>query len=500
VDANEARVVDETLALIAHDSELFVRGGVLVHVTKAGPTRKKEGLKRRNSQPIIRPIEIGYLRTVLARNIQFAKWTGSSDKAQLVPVHVPDFVTRAIDACGSWQNPAIEAVTECPFIALSGNIVTAAGFDSETGVFLQSDIAVNVPEQCGLAAARRAADLLLDLCCDVPFALPCHRSAVLAALLTEFGKQAYDGPTPPIVIDSNVRGSGKGKLLGTIYAIQTGQRHFVSTYPNCGKEMQTVITSMAIAGDPIVVFDKLDSHLGGSHLEAAVTGTVWQGRVLGFSRMFRGTFRPTWYFTGNNVRYRGDMPRRVLPIRIVSPLENPEERAGFKYSDIVGHALEHRCQYVEAGLTILRAFIQAGTPQQPLITFASFEGWSDFIRQAVIWCGLPDPCEGSRHVARESDEKTEALRTVIDNWPLFDVEDRGVTSNILKSKANVGEETRLAWCELCDCQEDDLNPRKIGWALRRYRGRVVSGWCIDDVGQDGKSRTKLWRRIRVDSP
>lgn len=496
VDADEARVVHEALTAIADDRDLFVRGGVLVHVTRAWRAKPSSAPARHAERPIIRPIEAGYLRTVLARNIAFVKGKGSDDNEDLVPIHVPDFVTRAVHACGSWGNPVIEAVTQTPFITASGEIVTQAGFNKETGVFLQSGLAVDVAEDVDQPAASAAAGVVLDVFYDFPFATPCHRSATLAAVLTEFAKHSYQGPTPATVVDSNVRGAGKGKLVSTIHGIQTGRPAEIATLPSANEELQKVITAMAIAGDSIVVFDNVDTAIGGSHLDAVLTTTVWQGRVLGVSRTFRGPFRPSWYFTGNNLRFRGDMPRRVLPIRLESPLEHPEERDGFKYPDVVGHAIATRSQLASACLTILRGFLQAGQPQAPLTTFGSFEGWSSLVRQAVVWCGLPDPCEGSRQLARDSDEKTEALGAIIANWDHVDPDDRGVTAGDLRTKVQGNEELRAAWCELCDCKEEDLSARKLGWALRRYRGRVVAGCCLDERGSDMHTRTKLWRRLR----
>ena len=43
-------------------------------------------------------------------------------------------------------------------------------------------------------------------------------------------------------------------------------------------------------------------------------------------------------------------------------------------------------------LTITRAYIVAGSPNQTSRR-ASYEGWSDVVRSALVWLGCPDPVE-----------------------------------------------------------------------------------------------------------
>jgi hypothetical protein len=42
-------------------------------------------------------------------------------------------------------------------------------------------------------------------------------------------------------------------------------------------------------------------------------------------------------------------------------------------------------------LTVLRAFHVAGRPSAT-VPLGSFEDWSTWIRDALIWLGQPDPC------------------------------------------------------------------------------------------------------------
>jgi putative DNA primase/helicase len=79
----------------------------------------------------------------------------------------------------------------------------------------------------------------------------------------------------------------------------------------------------------------------------------------------------------------------------------------FTYSP-VDDVIADRGKYVAAALTVVRAYIVAGKPGK-LPPLASFEEWSDLVRSALVWLGLPDPVETSED-ARDDDPELIALR------------------------------------------------------------------------------------------
>ena len=56
-----------------------------------------------------------------------------------------------------------------------------------------------------------------------------------------------------------------------------------------------------------------------------------------------------------------------------------------------------RGKYIAACLTICRAYIAAGRPDK-LPKLASFGGWSDTVRSALVWLGEADPVKSHGHV------------------------------------------------------------------------------------------------------
>src|SRR5262249_4962131 len=93
-------------------------------------------------------------------------------------------------------------------------------------------------------------------------------------------------------------------------------------------------------------------------------------------------------------------------------MERPELRE-FK-GDPVARVLADRGKYIAAVLTIARAYIAAGRPGK-LKPLASFKGWSDTVRSALVWLGCADPVDTIVAV-RAEDPKLQALATMLAAW------------------------------------------------------------------------------------
>src|SRR5262249_47974410 len=133
--------------------------------------------------------------------------------------------------------------------------------------------------------AVAARDALLDVVGDFPFAAPAHRSAWLAALLTPLARFAFVGPAPLFLVDSNVRPAGNGLLLACVSRVARGERFTVAAYTDDEDELRKRITSLALAGDRLVLFDNLAGKFGNAVLDAALTAVSWKDRILGGNRM-----------------------------------------------------------------------------------------------------------------------------------------------------------------------------------------------------------------------
>jgi hypothetical protein len=283
-----------------------------------------------------------------------------------------------------------------------GSVIEAEGYDEETGIYYAPNANYPAgPENPTREDALAALARILDLVVDFPFAETSHRSAWLAGLLTPFTRAAFEGPVPLVLIDANVKGSGKGYLADIISKICTGRDFARCPQAEDPEEERKRITTIAIEGDRMVLFDDI-TKLGSKPLDAALTATTWKERILG-SSVSSGELplMVNWYATGNNVIIRQDVARRVLHVRLESPLERPEERTGFRHPDLMRYVEEHRASLAIDCLTILRAFFDAGRPSQNLMPWGSFDRWSEIVRDCVVWLGEPDPGE-TRKALREA--------------------------------------------------------------------------------------------------
>jgi hypothetical protein len=147
---------------------------------------------------------------------------------------------------------------------------------------------------------------------------------------------------------------------------------------------------------------------------------------------------------------------------------------------------------------MLSAYFKAGRPSQDLPPWGSFEEWSDLIRGAVVWAGLPDPAGTRRSFAERADTDAAALRALIDNWSEIDPNGSGLTVNDLLSKLEDRElrtafpNFRSALAEFCPAKFGELPTRRaLGYRLRQYAKRNIGGRCIDSTKLQGFSVWKV---------
>ena len=105
-------------------------------------------------------------------------------------------------------------------------------------------------------------------------------------------------------------------------------------------------------------------------------------RILGRSETPDCEVHTAVYATGNNITFKGDMVRRGLVCNLETLEERPELRNFNR--DTLRQAAANRGAYVAAGLTVMRAYLAAGTP--PVCgPFGSYGEWSTMVRSVCSW-------------------------------------------------------------------------------------------------------------------
>jgi hypothetical protein len=391
-------------AIIAEGMSVYGRGQSLVRPI-VEDVEASDGRRTKVAQ-LVR-IEANYMRDLLCRCADWVKF--NVRKNENVPTDPPFDVAQVIlHRYGEWQFPSVAGVMTTPTMRPDGSLLLTEGYDSATRLILMHPPEMPpIPESPTYEDGCRTLALLDGLLKEFPFADAASRSVALSALITPVVRGAF-AVTPMHVMSAPSPGSGKSFLLDIAAAIALGQPCPVMSAGENEAETEKRLGAALLAGQPIISIDNLNGDLGGDALCQIIERPVVEIRVLGKSERVRIEARSSLFATGNNIRMVGDMVRRVLRCRLDSNLERPELRQFG--SNPVKAVLSDRGRYIAAALTVVRAYVIAGKPgQAPRL--ASFEGWSDTVRSALIWLGKHDPVETMK-AAREEDPQLQTMSAV----------------------------------------------------------------------------------------
>lgn len=510
---DEHRVVDEASTVLASAEGIYCRSEQLVRVVRADSPEEHDGVKRDVEAPSIRTLPIATLRETLTRHARIVRVDDTGE----VDAHPPKWLADALAARGYWPGiRELQRVVDGPLLRRDGSVMLKNGYDAATRSLIALDESLSsleLPDCPTQADAKAAGAHLLDLVADFPFESEADRAAWLAGVLTSLAREAIRGPVPMFVVDAASRATGKTLLAQCASALVTGREAGVAGYTPDSNEMSKRLTSIAKQGDPLILFDNVDGELGDAALDRALTCTVWRERLLGTNDEPTYAFHTVIWATANNASVQGDTTRRVIPIRLVSPLEDPEHRANFRYPDLIAQIKQHRCSYIRDGLVILRAFIQAGMPTEGLGRLGSFEDWVTLVAGAVRFAIGVNPLESRKSLhGSQSETQLEALRALLRGLVEMGAMMTSLrTGTSLKAKEVLValhlDDPRCALRPVLQAAREGLEelvrrPRpdapieasRLGQVLGRYVGRAVR---LEGIGTvrlraDSRQGTKLW--------
>ena len=456
-------------ALIAADAAIYQRAGALVRITSASHTAK-DGIGRHAETAVIGEMPMARLREMMSASARWQKIKANDDRQDVLP---PEYAATTLAARGDWRFPVLNGVIATPTLRPDGSMLTEPGYDRKTGLFLVEGTPLEiVPESPTLIEARAACESLIEPFCDFPFRQDSDTAATLAALLTTIARPAIDGAIPMFVVTAPIAGSGKSKLVDALSLITTGEVACRMADARDDDETRKRLFAIAIAGDSFVLIDNVERPFASPALCAAITGRSIGDRVLGQSVVRKVPLNTVFFATGNNLRIRGDLARRVVPIRLDPQTDNPEGRAGFRYRDLEAHLRRERARLVRDALVVLRAFIVAGRPESTVAPYGSFEAWDALIRHAVAWVMDVDPLQG-RDELKTDDSERDALLMLLMAWQ--DASGSGKTHAKTVSDAlnEGGANLRNALAAICNVDAERLIARSVGIALGRYKDRII---------------------------
>ncbi|HUO63998.1 MAG TPA: hypothetical protein VMT97_09860, partial [Terriglobales bacterium] len=389
-------------------------------------------------------------------------------------------------------------VSETPVMRPDGTVHQVRGYDEATGYLYAPSLEYPpIPDHPTRDDAYRALALLEDVFCDFPYVAPVHRLVPVAALLSILVRPAIAGPCPAVVFDATVRGSGKTLQGDTVHAIAFGRRAPHATLPAAEEEREKVLSGYALAGARCVFIDNVKGLLGGPKLEATLTSTEVGFRILGKPDIVELQWLAVILVSGNNLQLTDDMRRRLLFCRLESPLEDPTARTGFRH-ELPAYALAHRAELVAAALTLVRAYLCHGAPDTGIRGLGEpYGAWSRVVAGALAFAGGGDVSQCRAPAEAVALDDVGALRVLLEGWrhlggPLTCYE---LCAALAPGASGPHvEELREALETIAPPKVPGgrVDPRALGYAFRRHRGRWLGDLQLTAVSSTGHDKMLRW--------
>lgn len=471
--------------------EIYARAGALVRpVLETVPAAKG----RMTTVARMCPFTTVSLADVTARTMRVHRFDRrAEDWLDINPPH--EMTATLLAREGLWHCPQVAGIITTPTLRPDGSLLTAAGYDPATRLYLAHDPdfvlppLTERPTKEEAQAALQFIDRLLD---GFPFVGPIDRAVALSGIFTAIVRGVL--PTAPLhAIRAHTPGTGKSFLVDLASTIASGRRCPVIAAGKTEEETEKRLGALLRDAVPVVSIDNVNGELGGDMLCQLTERPLVRVRILGKSEAPELECRSTVFATGNNLVLLGDMTRRALVCSLDAELDRPELRTfGF---DPLERVLADRGAYVAAALTVIRAYKVAGSPTVcgPL---GSYEDWSAMVRAPLIWLGHSDPTD-SMETAREEDPELSAIRELFEHWRERLILSSGYTTNTIVRTAcdreasnhftGPGDFKHPEFRDLLLRQAGDggaVNTRRLGKWLSRIKGRVVDGYRIE-MREDG---------------
>lgn len=484
----------EALAERFGDS-VFTFAGQLARVYPAGDPLP--GVRRAQGALMLHPIEAPHLVELAGRAATHERW--SATRETWTACDCPRRIADCYMNRGRWPElRPLCGFVEAPLVDAAGRVIDRPGYDSDTALFLAF---AKIPGYRQLAArldqakARGAVAYLRERFATFPFVTPADEAALLAALITGLVRRVLPA-APLFAFSAPSPGSGKSLLAESCSIVATGRRASVLSLGLDEAEAEKRLAAVLLAGDSVICLDNIERPLRGDLLCQVATQSVVRLRPLGGSAMVNVPTGSLLLATGNNLAIVGDLKRRTVLIRLDAGCERPEHRrfAG----DHLASIGERRGSIINAALTVVKAYIAAGSPDLPdLPPIGGFEQWSRMVRQPLVWAGLPDPLDPAE-ILRAADPELETTRLLFQAWHAAFASEQVTVSRVIAeamqpgplSGEAVNAELREALNVVC---AERIAPRRFAGWLQRHQNQIVDGLRLSRSGQDGHSKAVLWQ-------
>jgi hypothetical protein len=310
-------------------------------------------------------------------------------------------------------------------------------------------------------------------------------SVMLSAIISAIMRAAI-GNTPMHCFNAPAARTGKSLAATLVSVISQGRAPPLCTAGKTEEELEKRIDAMLLMSPPFFCIDNIDHPLESAALCVLLTQEEKCIRPLGTSTFQEITFRPFVECTGNNLVLAGDLVGRAIRCTLNAKCELPEFRK-IKRTGLLREVKKDRGRYAVAALSIVQAFIHAGAPSQSL-PLGSFEKWSAFVRDPLIWLDCADPCASMESIRQESPQRSN-LAWVMSAWSeVFGTEQRTARDAIADASVTTHDDELVhknlhdAFMEVAGGRSG-INGYRLGCWLRANKGKVSDGRHFEEAGE-----------------
>lgn len=478
-------VVKKTCSVLRDEATFFDMGDALV-TTEGGETI---------------PMSEHLLKHSLGSRIQYFSLKKVEEKNIIKQPEdpKPDIPKQVLSIGRMRKLKPLKAAINNPTIRPDGTLLTQPGYDEKSQLLLDMKENAYVPENPTIEQCEKALEIMWYPFKDFPFCSQLDKTALIQSALTVITRPSL--PTcPGILIEAPTPGSGKTRIASCLSVLSNGKEPVTCNLSTKNdEEMRKAMFTYLLGGQKSILLDNLTGVLDSPSLAAILTSSTYQDRILGKTESVEVPNKAVLILTGNNLTLAGDLPRRILPIRI----DPATEKAYAREFDLdpVAYVNANRLRIAECGLTLIRGMF-THMKEKKKGRMASFEIWDDLVRQTICWLNdasdnlVTGPLEDPMKIVDKSyaeDPVLEILKEFLTKWrDVF--KNRAVTAKeILKemceTSTNNGHDLYNAYLELA-ARQQLRSAKSLGWDLRKFKDRIVDNLVLR---QDVETKTSKWR-------
>jgi hypothetical protein len=382
--------LDEALALT--DPRLFQRGSELVIVRGVtAEDAKRLGIKFAPDGILIAPLHSPTLIARVTEFVDYGYWKKEEDGSIVWRECLPSRVLSPFLSKPFWAHVRpIRGITVTPIMHLDDGSIVAEGFDAKTQYLVASNIALPaIADRPAKADAEAALRELLEPFEQFPYETEAERYVPVVIALTLLLRAVIEGNVPAILNSAPQKNCGKSLAAKAATMLATGRVPASNTWPKLEEEQEKMIGAAAEAGAEVLFFDNVaeGAVIGGAPLDKVLTCDGFNGfRILGRSELKRLPWNAIVIFTANRARIGGDSDRRVVQATMI----RREETIEYRHPELITYIMAERGRLLAAAFTLIRAWIQAGSPRAGVQRLDSFERWAQTVASMIKWAGGPD--------------------------------------------------------------------------------------------------------------